>query len=376
MTTTESKNVRFAIATSVAVHVLVLLVLAWLMGLGQSARLLVKQQMALHEVPKVTMIFPDQILPVKPAKLKLNPRQYIRTSQNAPADEKPVKSDFISDRNTKAASNVAPFPDGDKAMPSSRGEARPTMELKDRDAHDGKIASDNGGKPEAPAPAAPAKPKLEPLPPTEPITLPSPPKKVEVAKIAPPDMKQLLEDLDKDSNRIDVTKLPLQVKKAESAPKDPPKQEPKPKTAATPPPTPAADAKPKMRTMEDFSPMTRKAAVKGTISNKGESAVDAEATPMGQFMRLVTSAVEKKWHELQLKNAADVSYGYLRVRFYVNRAGHVEQPEFLEKSSNPLMDDFTLDAILSAELPPIPKDLLPLLEDERVPVEYSIIIND
>ena len=131
-----------------------------------------------------------------------------------------------------------------------------------------------------------------------------------------------------------------------------------------------------MHTMEDFSPLTRKAAVKGTISNKGDAAVDAEATPMGQFMRLVTAAVEKKWHEYQVKNAASVTFGYLRVRFYVNRAGHVEAPEFLEKSNNPLMDDFTLDAILAADLPPIPKDLLPLLEENRIPIEYSIIIND
>ncbi len=120
--------------------------------------------------------------------------------------------------------------------------------------------------------------------------------------------------------------------------------------------------------------MTRTAKVKGTISNKGEASVDAEATPMGRFMRSVTSAVEKTWHEYRLKRGDAVSFGYLKVSFYVNRDGHVDDLTFIEKSGNPLMDSFTLDAILHAEIAPIPKDLLPLLDDERFPVEYEIII--
>ena len=34
------------------------------------------------------------------------------------------------------------------------------------------------------------------------------------------------------------------------------------------------------------------------------------------------------------------------------------------------------ESVLAADLPPIPKDLLPLLEEDRIPIEYSIIIND
>ena len=381
LTTTDSPNVRFAITTSVLVHVVIMLLLAWIMGMGASARMMIRQQLAAKEEPKVAMIFPSQLVPVPKVKPKLNTKQYIRTTQNAPETAKPTKSDFVSDRNTKAASNTAPFPDGDKPMPSSRGESVPTMELVNRELHQGKTGDDKGAAPAAapspppPPPPVAATPKLEPKPPSDPITLPpASPAPKQLAKAQPPDMNKLLEDLDKSASRMDVTKLPIQVKKADI----PPPASATPPAAAPPPATVAKvqPAKPAMHTMEDFSPLTRKAAVKGTISNKGEAAVDAEATPMGQFMRRVTAAVEKKWHELQLKNAAAVSYGYLRVRFYVNRAGHVEQPEFLEKSSNPLMDDFTLDAILAADLPPIPNDLLPLLEEERIPVEYSIIIND
>ena len=375
LTTTESKNVRFAITTSVLVHVLLLLILGWFMGLSTSARLLLKQQLAVKEEPKVTMIFPEQFIPTPKLRPKLNTKQYIRTTQNDPAPAKPGKSDFISDRNTKAAAEAAPFPDGDKPMPSSRGESRPTLELVNRNFHEGKVASDAAGKPATatPAMAAPTEPRVNPLQPEEPKTVPQvkpTPKAVEVAKADAPTVAKMIEDMDKDSGRMDVTKLPLQVKKADTSPPAPPEPS---KPATQPPEAPASV--PSKRVMEDFSPITRKASVKGTISNKGEASVDAEATPMGQFMRVVTGAVEKKWHEFRLKHAGTVSNGFLRIKFYVNRAGHVEQPEFLEKSGNPLMDDFTLDAILAADLPPIPKDLLPLLEEDRVPVEYSIIID-
>jgi hypothetical protein len=145
----------------------------------------------------------------------------------------------------------------------------------------------------------------------------------------------------------------------------PPKEPlPLPSTQVTPP------------AMKAFSPFTETARTKGTISNLGEAAVDAEATEMGKFMRTVTSAVEKKWHLLRRTHADAVSYGYLKVRFFVNREGRPEDVKFIEKANNPQMEDFTLEAILKAEIPPIPRDLLPMLDGERFPVEYEIIIHD
>ena len=127
---------------------------------------------------------------------------------------------------------------------------------------------------------------------------------------------------------------------------------------------------------DDFSPLTRKSSVKGTITANGGSSVNAEEAPLGRFRNSVTSTIEKKWNEYRLKHAGAVTSCFLKLHFYVNRSGHVEQPEFIEKSGDSLVQDFTLEAILAAELPPIPKDLLPLLEDDRIPFEYSIIIND
>lgn len=359
MTSTDDdkNNVQLGIATSVVVHAVLLFLFAWILGLDQAARELWKATTMAAEEPKVTMLFPDQVMPAIPkAKPKIVP-QFIRTSQNEAAETKPVKSDFISDRNTKAGAKEAPYPDATKAMPSMSGKDLPTMELANRKYQDGKIANDDGGKPAPPAP----KLKLH-----EPTALPDLPKPMEVAKAKPASMTTMMEQLDKAEAKLDVSKLPLEVRKAGDTPK-PQLAEPKDM-----PPQPAA---PK-REMENFSPFTERAKTKGTISNKGEDAVDAEATPMGKFMSRVTGAVEKKWHLLRQQNADAVSFGVLKVRFYVNREGKPEDISFIERANNPRMEDFTLEAILKADIPPIPKDLLPMLEKERFPVEYDIIIHD
>jgi outer membrane biosynthesis protein TonB len=359
-TTDEDKNnVQMGIATSVVVHAVLLFLFAWLLDLDHTAREVWKKLRATAEEPQVTLLFPEQVmqLPTPALKPKTIP-QFIRTSQNEPVDEKPVKSDFISDRNTKAAAKESPYPDATKAMPSTKGIDIPTMELANRKYQDGKLANDNGGK------AKPPPVKMH-EPTQAPPVLPKP---KEVAKASPTPMAKMMEQLDKAEAKLDTGKLPLEVRKPDD-PATP--QMAAPQEPLAPPVPPQPQRKP-----DDFSPFTETAKTKGTISNKGENAVDAEATPMGKFMSRVTSAVEKKWHLLRLQNADAVSYGVLKVRFFVNREGKPEDISFVERANNPRMEDFTLEAILKAEIPPIPKDLLPMLEKERFPVEYDIIIHD
>lgn len=368
---------QIGIATSVVLHAAMLFLFAWMLGVEQAARDLWRHARQAAEEPKVTLLFPEQVMAMPTPKLKpkLDQKQYIRTTQNETTEAKPVKSDFISDRNTKAASKEAPFPDATAPMPSMKGVDRPTLELANRKYQDGKPADDNAGKPTPPAPVPKAIPVPSPLQPKESTALPQLDKPKEVAKADPTPMAKMMEQMDKADARLDTGKLPLEVRKPNAVP---PAPQPQPQVAAPTEPMamPTPSPLPQKRALENFSPYTETAKVKGTISNKGDAAVDAEATPMGKFMRAVTSAVEKKWHFLRTKNADAVSYGYLKVRFYVNRQGHAEDIRFVEKANNPRMEDFTLEAILEADIPPIPKDLLPMLEKERFMVEYDIIIHD
>jgi hypothetical protein len=204
----------------------------------------------------------------------------------------------------------------------------------------------------------------------------------------------MMEEMDKEAARTDQNKLPIEVRKAEASKTEASKAAdtppPKPQVREpqdTPPPAPRAI--PVAEPVNDpvkvtagipekdaFNPFTRMSKVDGAISREGENAVDAEATPLGKYMRQVTGAVEKKWH-LYVKLGKDsINYGRVRFRFYVDRRGTPQDLKILSdaRDADPRMRELTLRAILDAKIPPIPDDLLPTLFDERVKIEYEAIV--
>jgi hypothetical protein len=127
---------------------------------------------------------------------------------------------------------------------------------------------------------------------------------------------------------------------------------------------------------DSYVPFTRTSKVDGAISREGDNAVDSEATPLGRYMKEVTGAVGKKWH-LYVKLARDsVNFGRVRFRFYVDRKGVPQDLQILSdaRDADPRMRELTLRAILDAQIPPIPNDLLPDLDAERVKIEYEAIV--
>ncbi len=401
MTLTENRTVQIGITVSVAVHVALFLVFAWIWSIDLASRWLSEQAKAAEK--QVTLLYPEQVIemlapvpppPPKPPKSESTP--YIRTTQNQTASAAPAKANFISDRNTVAASEKPAAADGEKGMPSTEGIDLKMRELANREVKDGEIKGDSAptGAPSAPSsPAAP--PTLSPLKPQmrvpDPVTQPQP---KEIAKATPAEtpLAKMMEEMDKDMARLEAKRLPLEVRKPEPPPKaipvdSSPPTPPQPHTPPdAPPPTPAkakalppgpTPQKPLPRPDKDaFSPFTRTSKVKGTINNRGEAAVDAAETPMGRYMRAVTSAVEKKWHIYRRKYADAVTYGNVKLRFYVTKVGDAEDFDILSdaKEADPRMTDFTLRAIRDAEIPPIPLDLLPMLDNERFEVEYDVII--
>lgn len=386
------------------IHALALLFLMWLFNtesgrsfLGTPEKVSVKPVPAPE--PEVTMIFPEMVIP--PPMLP-KPRAYIRTTQNEASSAKPSGAAFESDRNTLAASRLPPKADATVMMPTTTGSAPTKMELANRDFRDGQIKNDAVAATPPPAYATPldmrspepvAPPsvlKPQPAPPPSPPTPPAPPNPpTQVAKVQPSDMTPLakmMEEMDKDSVRLESRRLPLEVRKPEvsKAAETPPPSKPQVRAPEdTPPPVakavPVPDdvkataGKPEM---DAFSPFTRTGKNDGGISRDGEDAVDAVATPRGIYMRQVTGAVEKKWH-LYVRLARDsVNFGRVRFRFYVNRRGVPQDLKILSdaRDADPRMRELTLRAILDAEIPPIPDDLLPELEDGRLKIEYEAIV--
>ena len=68
------------------------------------------------------------------------------------------------------------------------------------------------------------------------------------------------------------------------------------------------------------------------------------------------------------------SYGTLDVVFAVDRTGKVRRPRVTRNSSNESFEIVTLESILAAEIPPIPPDVLPVLEGGQIEIDYSFSI--
>lgn len=414
VTAAPDKNLRIAITGSLVLHALLFMILAWMFA-EEAARKLWQQSMEAPKEKEVTLLFPEQIMPepeMKPPEPPPPPKKevYIRTSQNVAESAAPKNAPFISDRNTTAATIKAAAPDATEPLPTMDGLKLPTQDLADRDYKDGELKDDARAK--TPAGALAMLQPQPPTPPTPPSILkpkdaapppePQVPPPQTMAKAVPEStpLTKMMEEADKALAKIDMNRLTIEVKKAEAAedvppaPMKPEMKMPQAREIAQTPPAapeqpipkaiPVMEVDPVMRTTPNqdpnaFTPFTRVQETKGTISNRGSQvAVDAEESPKGRYIRQVTGQVEKKWHIYRHLRRDGVTYGSLRITFYVNKQGKIEDLRVVDdKESNPVLTGFTLQAIRDAEIPPIPADVLPSLpmnDQERLKVDYNVLI--
>lgn len=390
VTLAQDRHFQTGLAGSFVIHAIALMLLLWVFGRESGVSLLKPPAVKEEPVQEVTMIFPEQVIPAPLQPKPPPPKAYIRTSQNEGVATAPKGAAFQSDRNTVAASKLPPKADATLMMPTTDGNAPTKRELANRDYRDGQLKNDNAPPANAtalemrtPQPASPPS-ILKPQPPSPP---PAPPP-AQVAKATAADttpLVKMMEEMDKNSARIDPNRLPLEVRKAEKQPlaeTPPPKpQVREPEDMLPPVPKAIPVAEPVKQTAgkpekDAFNPFTRTGKMDGAISREGENAVDAEATPLGKYMKEVTGAVEKKWHLYVRLGKDSITFGRVRFRFYVDKRGVPQDLRILSdaRDADPRMRDLTLRAILDAKIPPIPTDLLPTLNEDRVKIEYEAIV--
>jgi hypothetical protein len=126
--------------------------------------------------------------------------------------------------------------------------------------------------------------------------------------------------------------------------------------------------------MAAFSPSRRLNTMKGSLTNSGENAVDAESTPVGMYKAAVSRAIERRWHELRHKNASFVSYGSLKIRFFVNRRGNVSGVRVVHQDAGAVLTNFSIAAVTSALIPAMPEEVAEAFDNEPLEVNYDILI--
>ena len=307
---------------------------------------------------KTVTIFP-QIASASPASAPAVPAapekpRFSRTSPDQTA-AKPEKPAFIGERDTEATSDRAPDVTA-PPLPSQAGIAPKDpedFETTESDYKDGKLADSQ------PAPPAPPSP---PTPPTQAMDSAlaensAPGEKVETPgkdeiKSSPPSSERLLDG----PNPVDIS-VPREAPKTDVI-KPGPAQLPKDgeksvKSADAPKPKPPQAIKDPA-----FSGFQRKAAITGSISRSGRSALAVADSPLGRYQAIISRAVEQEWQRNCVRHRDFITPGFLTVRFFVETSGRVRTVQFVgEMETGEVQKGFTLNSIRDAEIPAIPAAL-------------------
>jgi TonB family protein len=262
------------------------------------------------------------------------PNSYVQTSESQRADKPPEDSVFESDKDTHAAS---PLPAaGDAPVPTQDGKDQPGLSLENREYTAGPVPRESS-------------PAVQPRQETAPETAPEPKAEDSKPKMTP-----------KQSTQLALL------------------EPPKPKTAPRPKAAKAVRQEQQQQAQTPqppgYQPQTRITRIRGNISNKGRAAVGATATPLGRYKKMLSDAIGSRWYFYVTEQLGLLNVGTVEVRFVVRENGNVERVQVLRNSSNESFAACTVRAIMEADIPPIPKELVPMLEGSRIEIEYSFTI--
>ena len=261
------------------------------------------------------------MMPVEAAKPE--PPSYVATPGPDVADA-PKNAPFESDKNTRAASESAPS--GTAALPSIDGRESTSIELVNRDYSEGKqgVAS---------TPRPPQADDQSPPPEAVATPVPSLPAATQLA-----------------------------LREAPPRPKNEELRKPSPPAQPMPPAAPG------------FQPQTRITRIKGNISNRGKASVDAAATPLGRYKKMVSDAIGSRWYYYVNDQIGLLNIGTVEIRFVVASDGKVGKVKVLSNTSNESFASVSVNSIIEAEIPPIPEDVAKLLDNGRIEIDYSFTI--
>ncbi len=341
--TPARKRVLAAVGAAVLVHAILLVAVSLMVRvLPDPKKYVVKPEKPLT----VRIERPEESESAPEPKKEL---ETLLTNPEQKADAPPPKADFQSNEDTIAASEL-PGEEGKEPMPSQDGREMPFFHFKTQQYNEGE-------KPQAasaPAEAQPLVPTTLPLtspPRPQPNLVATPPPTVgpkELAMLAPQPTPVLTQPTDRE--------FLLRPPQPSSRPLDPS--------------LPSPDRK----ALPGYVPPTEKTKMTGGLSNRGDSSINAVATPLARYQASVRDAIGARWHFLHRLKEEMVVVGTVRVHFYVTREGKIEQLRMLSNSSNEWVANFSLQSVMEARIPPIPPDLVPMLAGGKLDLDFSFSI--
>jgi len=146
----------------------------------------------------------------------------------------------------------------------------------------------------------------------------------------------------------------------------------------SPPQTASPDIPPTPKPPSDtpaFNSHTRARSMEGNTAKVGNTpSFDVEASALGRYKKRVTQAVERQWHRYRQQNASFVTYGTLKVKFRVDKLGVPRNLKLVKNDSNAVMAEFTLRAVLDANIPAMPEEVAAMLGSSGLEISYDVIV--
>jgi TonB family protein len=322
----ERRKALVALAASILLHLFIIGSVSFMLAVRKPISIPPPEE---APVELTLVAAPDSTPKPRPA--------YVQTSESQRADQPPENSVFESDKDTHAAS---PLPAaGDAPVPTQDGRDQPGLSLENKEYTAGPVARESSPAVQprqetAPQPKAEeSKPKAEESKPKM-----TPQQSTQLALLEPPKPKT--------SPRPKTAKAVRQEQQQQAQTAQPP----------------------------GYQPQTRITRIRGNISNKGRAALSATATPLGRYKKMLSDAIGSRWYYYVTEQLGLLNVGTVEVRFVVRQNGNVERVQVLRNSSNESFAACTVRAIMEADIPPIPKELVPMLEGSRIEIEYSFTI--
>lgn len=340
---TERSKVALASLVSVLLHCLA----AGLAGMLLAFR----GEPETHSLPSQT---PEELelTIMEPLPAPAPPTRFVEIPADRVSEHPPEKPLFESDADSVAASKRSAS--GNLPLPSQEGVNLPGMHFNDQQLT---LSRETNSKAErAPQESPPQAAELAPMP------TPAP-RKIEAESRAeptpPPDALALLDP---------TSRMRTSLATPKPNPTPTPQRDAMPSLPSPPQNVPDSASPP------GYQPERRTTKIEGSVDSRGRSSVDSVATPLGRYRKALSEAIGSRWYYYTTSRIDLISLGAARLRFYVKADGSVEDIEIISNTSNASFGTFTLQAILEAEIPPIPPDIVQTLENNRLEVEYTFTV--
>jgi len=361
-----------ALGASLVLNLLLLVAAGWWMIASKSWQRVPPTAQAVPE--ETVVIIPSEMLvPEEEPPLESAAARFARTSVDQ-LSEAPERATFIGERDTQATSDRAPDADA-PPLPSQAGEPpRDEMDLEttESDYQDGALDVPDAVAADAVADPVPTAPEVPPVPEAAAAQgqeVETPGKAEELVQTPP--RERLLDG----PMPYDVPVSPEASDAADDPKPRPPEQPqlgnsdempPQDKVEDAPKPTPASPEDPAFRGFQ------RKAAIRGSISRSGRSALDVADTPEGRYQAMVSRAVELEWQRNCARHRDFITPGYLTVRFFVDPGGKVRSVQFVgEMATGEVQKGFTLNSIRDAQIPAMPAEVRKQLDGEPLELIFN-----